>query len=265
MRNDLVMSHRSDLDEDCEVLWAQLEIVGAKQILIGAFYRTPDSGPDVLESLRSSLSKLDTNKCSNIWLSGDFNLSHIDWDNQSTLPKCPKPGQCRQLLDIANDFNLEQMIKKPTRGSNILDLFFTSNSTLVDSADVMPGISDHDGIPLVVINTKPKINKAKPRKIYVYRRANWPAIKKALADISSDFDDICLDMVNVNELWEDLKGRINKTVEVNIPSKTATPNKKAPWFDRNVSRLLRKKKKAFDKAKVSDTEADWETFRIQIS
>jgi hypothetical protein len=261
VRKDLIVSHRSDLDEDCEILWIQLELVGAKQIVLGAFYRPPDSGPDVLDKLRSSLSKIDMNKCSNIWLAGDFNLSHVDWESQQTITDCPKPGLCRQFISIANDFHLDQMVRKPTRGPNILDLFLTSNSSLVDHSDVLPGMSDHDGIPFVSLNTKPKINKSKPRKVYSYCKADWDSIRNDLAEISSDFDDICLDMVDVNDMWTDLKCRINKTVDKNIPSKVITPNKKVPWVDRKVSSLLRKKKKAFDKAKVTDTADDWEVFR----
>ncbi len=53
----------------------------------------------------------------------------------------------------------------------------------------------------------------------MYRKANWSAIKEDLADISADFEDVCLDMVSVDELWIDFKTRINDTVERNIPSK----------------------------------------------
>ena len=91
MKNDPVATHRSDLDEECEILWLQLEIAGSKSVLVGAFYRPPESGSDVLELLRSSLSKIDLTKGQNIFLAGDFNLSHIDWENQSTQPNCPKP------------------------------------------------------------------------------------------------------------------------------------------------------------------------------
>ncbi len=261
MRGDLVMSHCCDLDEECEILWAQLELVGAKKIVVGAFYRPPESGPPVLDSLKSSLSKIDMNKVTNVWLSGDFNLRGINWENQCLLPDCDKPGLCKQLIDIANDYNLEQLIREPTRGRSILDLFFTSNPTVVVKSEVLPGMSDHDGIPFVTINIKPKINKSKPRKVFMYRKANWSAIKEDLADISGDFEDVCLDMVSVDELWNDFKTRINDTVERNIPSKFVTPNKQVPWCDKKVSKLLYKKKKAFNKAKASDNSEDWDTFR----
>ena len=39
---------------------------------------------------------------------------------------------------------LEQMVTSPTGGQNILDLFFTTNPTLVNKTSILPGLSDHD-------------------------------------------------------------------------------------------------------------------------
>ena len=97
-------------------------------------------------------------------MAGDFNLSHIDWETQSTIPNCPKPGLCHELIDICNDFGFDQVVSKPTRGKNILDLFFTNNSTLVERSNVIPGMSDHDGIPVIVMNMRAKVNKSKTKK-----------------------------------------------------------------------------------------------------
>ena len=68
-------------------------------------------------------------------------------------------------------------------------------------------------------------------------------------------------MVTVDELWCDFSTRIKDTMEKNIPSKTITPHKKPPWFNPSISRICRKKKRAFDRAKKSNSTEDWETFR----
>ena len=52
----------------------------------------------------------------------------------------------------------------PTRGQNILDLFFTTNSTLVDNVSIIPGLSDHD-IVLAKVNAKPE--KADPSNYFI--------------------------------------------------------------------------------------------------
>jgi hypothetical protein len=56
--------------------------------------------------------------------------------------------QCKQLLDICQDNCLEQVVNEEThfteKSKSILDLFFTSNSSLINKVEVIPGISDHD-------------------------------------------------------------------------------------------------------------------------
>ena len=168
-RNDIIMSHRADLDSECKVIWAQLELVGSKRILLGAFYRPQTDGSEVIDELHSSLSNIDLSK-NQIRLAGDFNLSHIDWENRTNAQGNTKLGLSKQLLDMANDFGLDQVVREPTRGENILDLFFTSNPSLVENVRVVPGMSDHGGIPVVTINSRPKLNKSKPRKVYQYHK-----------------------------------------------------------------------------------------------
>ena len=82
-----------------------------------------------------------------------------------------------QLIGMTNDFGLEQVVREPTRIDNILDLLFTSNPTLVERSYVVPGISDHDGIPIVTISCKPRIIKQVPRKIYMYHKTDLHALK----------------------------------------------------------------------------------------
>ena len=59
-----------------------------------------------------------------VWLAGDFNLPDIDWDLPNTKPGVVAPGLSQQLIEIANDVGLEQVVREPTRINNILDLFF---------------------------------------------------------------------------------------------------------------------------------------------
>ena len=100
-----------------------------------------------------------------LWLAGEFNLPDIDWDLLNTKPSGVAPGLSKQVIEITNDFGLEQVVREPTRINNILDLFFTSNPTRVERLYVVPGISDHDGIP--IISCKPRISKQVPRKICI--------------------------------------------------------------------------------------------------
>ncbi|MEW8548672.1 MAG: hypothetical protein AB2693_34660, partial [Candidatus Thiodiazotropha sp.] len=70
-----------------------------------------------------------------------------------------------------------QMVTSPTRGQNILDLFFTSNPTLVHKVSIVPGLSDHD-IVLAEVNSCPEHIKQVPRDIPLYKKANWDQLKQ---------------------------------------------------------------------------------------
>ena len=91
-----------------------------------------------MEHLKSSLdSILQSGKYSNILLSGDFNLPSMNWETETTSPGCKNISYYEQFLTILKDSNLTQLIDKPTRGENILDLISTTNPTLLLSSATM--------------------------------------------------------------------------------------------------------------------------------
>ena len=55
---------------------------------------------------------------------------------------------------MLDDFGLVQMVNESTRCGNVLDLFLTSNHTLVQKVEIVPGIADHD-IMIADVNVKP--------------------------------------------------------------------------------------------------------------
>ena len=58
---------------------------------------------------------------------GDFNFGDIVWPDRlykSGSPLCPSEGEI--LIEIMNDYGLEQLVHFPTRERNTLDLLFTS-------------------------------------------------------------------------------------------------------------------------------------------
>ena len=68
----------------------------------------------------------------------------------------------------------------PTRGQNILDLFFTTYPTLVDNVSITPGLSDHD-IVLTQVNVKHEVTKQVPRNIHLYKKADWDQLKQSMS------------------------------------------------------------------------------------
>ena len=79
------------------------------------------------------------------------------------------------LLDLSIEHGLTQVHNQPTRDHNMLDLVFTNSPPTVKTSTSVPGISDH---AMVVndINIVPQHIKQKPRRFYIFSKANWENI-----------------------------------------------------------------------------------------
>ena len=174
VRDSIVASPQPNLSSHTEMIWIKLQLTNSKSLLIGAFYRPPDSGGDVLDQLQFSLMKLQQtcsgNTLPSILFGGDFNLPSIQWSSNSLrTPPQYREGRNNKMIDIANDNSLMQHVQEPTRGNNIMDLLFSTNPDLVQNVALASGMRNHD-IVLADINTKLKANKKKPRMVFFYKR-----------------------------------------------------------------------------------------------
>ena len=58
----------------------QLNLVGTKSVLIGAYYKPHEFDKQSLDELSKPLDTVKQSS-SNIWLMGDFNLPKVDWQS----------------------------------------------------------------------------------------------------------------------------------------------------------------------------------------
>lgn len=61
-------------------------------------------------------------------------------------------------MDLAQDLGLTQTVADPTRGDNILDLFFTNYVNFINKTSVISGVSDYEA---VTIESKLSLNPKK--------------------------------------------------------------------------------------------------------
>ena len=125
-----------------------------------------------MNQFENSISKLSSYATGAIVLGGDFNLPGWDWASETIKPKCSRVDIHNRVKEIFCDNNLMQLVKEPTRETNTLDLLVTNNPTLINRTQVLPGISDHD-VVFTEIDVSPKKNVQKPRKIPLYKKADW--------------------------------------------------------------------------------------------
>ena len=140
VKSDFPSEEKPEYNSDCETLWVQLHLVGSKSVLIGAYYKPHEHDQHSFDELSKYLDFVKKTS-SLIWLVGDFNLPKVDWQTRTPMPDCKCPTFYRECLEVFDDSLLEQVVTQPTRGNQILDLFFTSNPTLVDEVSILPGRS----------------------------------------------------------------------------------------------------------------------------
>ena len=128
-KNDLNVV-RLDIDIlDTESIWCKI-VDREEEVIIGVNYNSPSSN----DTCRNNLNNIVKNICStykNVIVCGDFNYPCINWN---LLHASTTSGQ--MFLDAIFDSYLVQVIDKPTRGDNILDLILTSNEALVENINI---------------------------------------------------------------------------------------------------------------------------------
>ena len=204
-----------ELYNDAELIWAKVSINGCKDLYISAYYRPHIDDMLSLEILDSTLNKLEgLHRNGIIWISGDFNAPYINWENMSIVDGTSYPRVHDRLLDIVLDHALSQLVDTPTRLNNVLDLFITNLPSLINSVNVIPGLSDHD---IVMINSTIRlpILKQQPRLTLLYSRANWDAIKTELEGLLSSLTNI--QHSDVEELWGRFRDTLLNAVYKYIP------------------------------------------------
>ena len=116
-----------------------------------------------------------------MWIAGDMNLPEYDWKFNCLNPSCHHPDITMPFVDVLNDNILAQLLTEPTRGENTLDLFITNNESRILKLKTIPGISDHDGIVYVEADISPITFNQIPRKLHLYKRADWDGLHANMA------------------------------------------------------------------------------------
>ncbi|VDI67396.1 Hypothetical predicted protein [Mytilus galloprovincialis] len=158
-----------------------------------------------------------------------------------------------EYLELATRCGVEQIVKTPTRGENILDLFFTSHPSLVNKCKTIPGVGDHDA---VLIDTLAKPQRAKPtkRKIYLWDKANLPSLKADVTLFVSDF--VSQPPHNMNTCWTSFRDKVLTLMDKHIPHKLTRSRHTNPWMNTDTRRLARRKDRAFKKANATKSTRD---------
>lgn len=125
----------------------------------------------------------------------------------------PRPGEVHtaainwKMINIANDFNLTEMVMEPTRQGNIPDLPFTPHPDLVDKVYKVPGMSDHDAVICdITLRANPQANHK--RNVYLYKRADMEDLRQKLKERFELFEASRPETKSIRANWDQFKADI---------------------------------------------------------
>jgi hypothetical protein len=164
-----------------------------------------------------------------------------------------------RLIEVSQDFYLDQLQLAPTRENRNLDLYFTTHPGLTKNIQTIPGVSDHD-VVLVDSSIQAPRNKKEPRNILLYGKANWTGMRTSTKDFATSFLP-ALHSRSVQDNWLVIKEHIQNNIKEHIPTKLVSSRYNLPWVTSNLRRLTRKKQRLYNAARKVNSTTAWDKYR----
>ena len=156
---------------------------------------------------------------------------------------------------------LALVLQLQRRGINILDLCFASHPNIISTCNSIPGFSDHDA-RLVSLSISFYQQKQEPRRVPLYQKANWDIIRSRLSDLSHEYFNLNSTSVRtVDENWSFFQENFQNIIDDHVPFKTLRKNTRLLWMTAELTRLIRKKKRVYKRAKLHKRDSDWSEYK----
>jgi hypothetical protein len=252
--NLIVEEIKPDTNKNVEAVYCKISIHNSTPLIIGSVYRPPNSTIEYMTDLCNELTNIKTkHKNAVIWIMGDFNLPDINW-NSYTIDKHQYTKEINELfITTIQNLSWEQVIKKPTRNQNILDLFLTNRPGLVIDYEIIPGLSDHD---IVKINNRMKtlICKKPKRTIYLWNKCNSIGLHEAAITFQNTFLTKYSIVSPVEDIWQFIKSNLKELMNDFVPTKQTSNKINKCWFNTKLKKLCKQKENLFKKYKATNSQ-----------
>ena len=154
-------------------------------------------------------------------------------------------------MTTVQDNFLTQLVKEPTRESDILDLVLTISPDSKSDLFIGEPFSDHNSINFS-LSGKPYVQRKSKRLFYSYGKADWDHLRSLLSYIPWDcvfFHD------NINQNWACWKDLLFTAVDDCIPKRKGNKSNK------ELIALCKKKRSLYKRARRSNKTTIWEKYR----
>ena len=263
----------------CELLMCHIETLNLNAICI---YRPPKTTGEkfnqCLCEVQKYLQKVPDTQ--NNILIGDLNFPFLKWSeaNDSVIHSFVSGGltdeqsQAQSFIDLTDQYFLNQVISKPTRGDNTLDLVYINNNDMFFNfkvEDVSKYLSDHKQITAEIdFVTSPNHTTTKtPDKLrkfnYWSNKAKWDEMISHLQTIQ--WEETLTNDSSVQNDVDQLYEQLYIASEKFIPTKKATQYKGIPPDRKKLFRRSKflKRKKLFTSKENKLKKIDEELTHIQ--
>ena len=179
-------------------------------IMIACVYRSPSSTSSSDIDLSAFVNHLCALDYKYKVIMGDFNMPNIDWESDS-VTLSPNP-----IVDCFDDNFLTQIVKKPTRGRNILDLVLVNDVSLISDVEVAESFlgSDHATVWFKIVGVCGRPGPKNKTMRYDFSKADWTLFAHRIehADWAYVFSD-----GDVNVTWTRFYDVIMSAAAESIP------------------------------------------------
>ena len=254
VKNNIHATRRPDLEkENTEFAAVELALQNCKSTLLDTFYRPPDSCPDAIQHLNSSLQDAPESSC--VILIGDPNPPAANWSLDHPTPTVNGSQLEEMFCDLVGDNFLQQFITGPThvRG-NTLDLLLCNCPEIIKnvttwSPDQYNFPSDHY---TAEPETQQAFNRANAvtRNVFDHKRGSFDELRSFLTHnpLETPPSD------NLNECWLQWKDWFLNAAHKFVPIKNVKDANSPPWIDGEVMHFIRKKYSALKKYRKCRTD-----------
>lgn len=225
------------------------------KIRLVCVYRPPGGDYDYA-SLLAAYINIMSDVSHPICVVGDFNLPYVNW---STLGY-PSSLTYDAILPSIFQSGLIQLVDFPTRGANMLDLFFTNSCLNIAALYCGPalGTSDHKSICFELVGTCPKIKRhSEPQ--FDFEKADINNIADYLSRVN--WLSLFASVFNIDNLWCLFCNVLSQCFSLFVPLKIRRNSGPGLVYPPHIKRLLSQKLRLWKSGRITRDFADYNRIR----
>ncbi len=245
------------------ISYDEIKLENNDTLIVGCIYKSPNCTKENYALLVSLFYKISVINPSNLIITGDFNFSEINWENNTT--SVGENNMATQFLNCIMDEFLFQHVRHPTRirtGNvpSILDLIFTNEENMVEEVEFLPGLGLSDHLVLYCdFNCYIEQDNPSYEKLN-YFRGDYRNIGEELSSVQWDSVMRGLD---VSDSWNGFTEKIVKLLEKHVPVSKSTPSKgkRSPFITTSCKEALRHKHTRWKKFTYCKSDENYNKYK----